>query len=69
MEAQQERSRAGSKDMFKQGVDRSKYVEGMPPTKFSGYNHLYTDEVKLLKDFEVNGQRVLIFNITPLYGE
>jgi alanyl-tRNA synthetase len=27
MEAQQERSRAGSKDMFKQDIDRSKYVQ------------------------------------------
>lgn len=69
METQQKRSRAGSKDMFKQGVDRSKYVEAMPPTKFIGYESLYSEEVKLLKDFEVNNQRILIFDTTPLYGE
>ena len=69
MEAQQERSRAGSKDMFKQWVDRSKYVQWMPPTKFLGYGNLHSENVKLLKDFEVNGQRVLIFDTTPLYGE
>lgn len=69
MIAQQERSRAGSKDMFKQGVDRSKYVEGMLPTKFVGYGNLHSEDVKLLNDFEINGQRILIFDKSPLYGE
>jgi hypothetical protein len=63
--------------MFKQGVDRSKHVEGMPPTKFVGYGNLYSEDVKLLKDFEVNpaasdgagSQRILIFDTTPLCGE
>ena len=69
MEAQQERSRAGSKDMFKQWTDRSKYVEWVTATQFIGYDNLHSEEVKLLKDFEVNGQRILIFDKTPLYGE
>jgi len=53
MQQQQERSRAGSKDMFKQGIDWGIYLEGIPTTKFIGYDAL-DSEVKLLKDFEVN---------------
>jgi len=68
MEAQQERSRAGSK-LFSKDVDWSKYIVDMPPTKFVGYETMKADKVKLLKDFDVNGQRILIFDQTPMYAE
>lgn len=69
MQAQQQRSRAGSKDMFKQDVDWSKYIADVPATKFVWYETMKADQIKLLKDFEVGGQRILIFDQTPLYAE
>ncbi len=69
MEAQQQRSRAWSKDMFKQGIDWANYVQGIPQTLFVWYEVLEKDGIKLLKDFEVQGQRVLIFDKTPFYAE
>ena len=69
MKAQQKRSRAGSKDMFTQGIDRSKYLEGTPATHFVGYENLRSKDIKLLKDFEVGEQRVLVFDKSPFYAE
>ncbi len=69
MEAQQERSRAWSKEMFKQGIDRWKYLQWIAPTKFLGYDELTSEKVKLLKDFDVQWQRILIFDATPFYAE
>lgn len=71
MEAQQERSRAWSKDMFKQWIDRWKYLQWISPTQFVWYgkDNLILDEVNLLKDFEVEWQRVLVFDKSPLYWE
>jgi alanyl-tRNA synthetase len=53
MEAQQQRSRAGSKNMFTQDVDWSKYIIDLPATKFVGYETMKADKIKLLKDFVV----------------
>ncbi len=69
MEAQQERSRAGSKDMFKQWIDRASYLQWIPPTMFLWYEKLSADDMKLLKDFDVQWQRILIFEATPFYAE
>lgn len=69
MGAQQQRSRAGSKNMFTQDVDRSKYIIDLPATKFVWYDTMKADKTKLLKDFEVGGQRILVFDQTPFYAE
>jgi len=69
MAAQQERSRAWSKDMFKQWVDRASHLQWIPMTIFVGYETLEAENMKLLKDFEVNWQRVLVFDTTPFYAE
>jgi alanyl-tRNA synthetase len=69
MQAQQQRSRAWSKDMFKQWVDRANYLQWISPTTFIGYETLETDTMKLLKDFDVAGQRILVFDSTPFYAE
>lgn len=69
MKIQQQRSRAWSKDMFKQWIDRWQYLQWILPTKFLGYNELESEEVILLKDFEVQGQRILVFDATPFYAE
>ena len=54
--------------MFKQDTDWSTYIAGMPATKFAGYETMDLSMVKLLKDFDVNGQRILIFDQTPFYA-
>ena len=64
-----ENSRQATKEMFKKWIDWSKYLEWIPQTKFIGYNEFSTSDVQLLKDFDVNGQRVLIFDKTPFYPE
>lgn len=64
-----ENSRQATKEMFKKWIDRSKYLEWIPQTKFIGYDEFETEDIQLLKDFEVNGQRVLIFDKTPFYPE
>ena len=69
MKLQQERSRAWSKDMFKQGIDRAMHTQGIPQTIFVWYGALETQDIILLKDFEVESQRVLIFDKTPFYAE
>jgi len=55
--------------MFKKGTDWSKYLEGIQPTQFIGYENLESENSKILKDFDVEGQRVLIFDKTPFYAE
>lgn len=69
MAAQQERSRQWSKDMFKQWIDRASYLQWIPPTKFVGYETMEADNIKVLKDFDVWWQRILVFDSTPFYAE
>lgn len=64
-----ENSRQATKEMFKKWIDWSKYLEWIPQTKFIWYKEFETSDVSLLKDFEVNWQRVLIFDKTPFYPE
>ena len=69
MEKAQQRSRAGSKKMFAKEIDRAAYIDEMPPTEFVGYEHTATENVSLLKEFELQWQKVMIFNKTPFYAE
>ena len=71
METQQDRSRKWSKDKFTIDVDRGKHVSGLSATKFTWYDigHCEHNETILLKDFEVNWQRILIFDASPFYAE
>ncbi len=82
LETQKERSRKSAK--FQKDIDRSKYLEWIPQTEFIWYDlshyenslsswakskDLEFSDIKLLKDFEVNWQRVLIFDKTTFYAE
>lgn len=69
LEEAKERSRQGSSKMFTKGTDRSTYLAGISPTIFLWYTSLEAGEVRLLKDVTIEGQRVLIFDKTPFYGE
>jgi alanyl-tRNA synthetase len=64
-----EKSRQATKEMFKKGIDWSKYLEGIPQTEFIGYSDFSSAEPTLLKALEVEGQNVLIFDKTPFYPE
>ena len=64
-----EKSRQWSKEMFQKWIDRSKYLEWISTTEFIGYARLDLESPKLIKDFEVDGQRILIFDKTPFYAE
>ncbi len=65
----QDRSRAATKGKFTLDVDRSAYIQWLPSTQFIWYKELQNTESKLLKDFVVNDQRVLVFDKTPFYAE
>jgi alanyl-tRNA synthetase len=69
MEEAREKSRQGTKDMFKKGTDWSKHLEWVSATQFVGYGELEIENPKLVKDLDIDGQRVLIFDKTPFYAE
>ncbi len=64
-----EKSRQSAKDVFKRGIDWAKYLEWIPPTEFVGYDNLQLDNPKLLKYFEVEWNKIYIFDKTPFYAE
>ncbi|PID34546.1 MAG: hypothetical protein CR971_02715, partial [candidate division SR1 bacterium] len=45
--------------------------QGIEKTEFIGYDkqNLVSEDMKILKDIDINGQRVLIFDKTPFYAE
>jgi alanyl-tRNA synthetase len=69
LEEQKNRSRQATKGKFTLDVDRSAHVQGIPATQFVWYDSLMLEKPTLLKDFNVNNQRVLIFDHTPFYAE
>jgi len=73
MKQAKEKSRQSTKEVFKRGIDWSKYIQWLPQTKFIWYDELELENPKLLKDFyiELNWkkQRILIFDKTPFYAE
>lgn len=69
LEVSKEKSRQASKAMFDKWIDRSKYIQWIEKTQFIGYDMLYTQDMKLLQDIDIDWQRVLIFDKTPFYAE
>jgi alanyl-tRNA synthetase len=69
MEEARERSRASMSSAFSQNIDWAKYLTGITPSKFVGYDNLSYEDSKIIKDFEVDGQRVIILDVTPFYAE
>ena len=69
LEEQKTRSRKATKSKFSIDIDRSTYVQDIPETVFVGYDALEYQNPKLLKDFTVKEQRILVFDRTPLYAE
>jgi len=55
--------------MFARGTDWSIHLTGISPTVFVGYADMEASDVKLLKEVDIEGQRVLIFDKTPFYAE
>jgi alanyl-tRNA synthetase len=52
--AAKEKSRQATKEMFKKGIDWSKYLEGIPQTEFVGYTDLSAENATLLKTIELD---------------
>lgn len=69
MEQAREKSREGTKDMFKRWIDWAKYLEWVNTTQFVWYDKLEESDVKLIKEIDVNWQKVLVFDKTPFYAE
>ena len=69
MQQAKEKSKANAKDVFKRWIDWAKYLEGIPPTEFVGYEQLELENPKVLKYFEVDGNKIYIFDKTPFYAE
>ncbi len=67
VEKAKERSRASA--AFVKDTQWSKYLEGVPETKFVWYRNLNRQDARLLRDFTTEqGQRVLVFDTTPFYA-
>jgi alanyl-tRNA synthetase len=69
LEKAKETSRQSTKEMFKKGIDRSKYLEGIPQTAFIGYETLSCTTPTIIKEIDLDEQKVLIFDKTPFYPE
>ena len=66
LEEAKNKSRNSAKDFFQKWIDWPAYLSGIPQTEFVGYENLES-ESNVLKDFEVDWQRFLIFDKTPFY--
>ena len=64
-----EKSRQNAKNVFKRWIDWWKYLEWIPPTKFIWYDNLELENPKLLKYFEIEGNKIYVFDKTPFYAE
>ena len=62
-------AKQASQKKFRKDVDWASYLEGVSPTKFIGWDHVADEDMKVIKDFDVDGQRVIIFDSTPFYAE
>lgn len=64
-----EKSRQASKNMFDKGTDWSTYIQWLEKTEFLWYDNLVVENINVLKDIDIDWQRVLIFDKTPFYAE
>jgi len=69
MEQAKEQSRAWASQKFAKGINRADYIEWLPETRFIGYQETACTESTLLKDFEVQWTRYLVFDCSPFYAE
>jgi len=69
MQKAKEKSKANAKDVFKRWIDWAKYLEWIQPTEFIGYDSLELENPKVLKYFEVEWNKIYIFDKTPFYAE
>jgi len=69
MQQAKSKAKQGSSSKFSKEIDRAKYLEGIQPTKFLGYNTIELQNSKILKDLIINDQHIIIFDKTPFYAE
>jgi len=65
----QDRSRQWGQKKFDKGTDWAAVIDWVPLTEFVGYDDLEAEGCAVLKDVEVEGRRVVIFDKTPFYAE
>lgn len=69
MQKAKEKSKENAKTVFKRWIDWAAYLKGIAPTKFVGYENLEEENIKVLKYFEVEWNKIYIFDKTPFYAE
>ena len=69
MKKAKELSKKDAKNVFKRWIDWAAYLQGISPTQFVGYDKLEEENMKVLKYFEVDNQKIYIFDKTPFYAE
>ncbi len=63
------KSKQWASKKFTKNIDRASHLEWVNPTEFIGYNDLESDDFKIVKDINIEWQRILIFDKTPFYAE
>jgi len=69
LEQAKDRSRNATANKFSRDTDRAKYLQNISPTKFIWYDQREQTDPTILKQFELDGQYIMIFDSTPFYAE
>ena len=69
MQEAKNKSKANAKWVFSRWIDWAKYLEGIQPTEFVWYDNLELKNPKLLKEIEIDWQKIYVFDKTPFYAE
>lgn len=69
MQKAKEKSKENAKTVFKRWTDWAKYLQDITPTQFVWYDNLEKENPKVLKYFELDWQKIYVFDKTPFYAE
>ena len=69
MQEAKNKSKANAKWVFSRWIDWAKYLEWIQPTEFVWYDNLELENPKLLKEIEIDWQKIYVFDKTPFYAE
>ncbi len=69
MQEAKNKSKANAKWVFSRWIDWAKYLDWIKPTEFVWYDNLELENPKLLKEIEIDWQKIYVFDKTPFYAE
>jgi len=69
MSEAKEKTKKWSAKMFDKKIDWANFLNWIPQTKFLGYENTEISDFKILKDFQIENQRIIILDQTPFYAE